>query len=276
MAAPMAAGFSRGLSSRSAARPIRPFGGSSPSRPEPPRRNHSGSGGLNEGEHDPASPMRPTSPVDPSADIRDAVADASAIERADVEVTKAAAPYRHTLPVRIAGQLSELADQPPLISICAATLALGLVTGDRRLARSGGRMLASELLATAIKSAVKKSIDRTRPKLLVDEGRYRMAPGSTDEHPINSFPSGHTAGAVTVARAFARDYPEHAGVAYLAASAAALVQIPRCTHYPSDLAAGAAVGIVAELAVSAVLDRAWPADVQDDPVRVTAARPTSA
>lgn len=224
----------------------------------------------------PASPPCQTEIADPGADIRDVVADASAIERADVEVTKAAAPFRHSIAVRAVGQISELADQPPLISICAATLALGLLSGDNRLARTGGRMLAAELLATAIKSAVKKSIDRTRPKVLVDEGRYRMEPGSTDAHPINSFPSGHTAGAVTVARAFARDYPEHAGAAYAAATAAALVQIPRCTHYPSDLAAGAAVGIVAELAVSAVIDRVWPQGQPDAAARPTTAGPTSA
>jgi membrane-associated phospholipid phosphatase len=223
----------------------------------------------------PDSPTSQTKTADPGADIRDVVADASAIERADVEVTKAVAPFRHSIAIRAAGQLSELADQPPLISICAATLALGLFSGDRRLARAGGRMLAAELLATAIKSAVKKSIDRTRPKVLVDEGRYRMEPGSTNAHPINSFPSGHTAGAVTVARAFARDYPEHAGIAYTAAAAAALVQIPRCTHYPSDLAAGAAVGIVAELAVSAVVDRVWPQGQPDVMALPTAAGPTS-
>jgi membrane-associated phospholipid phosphatase len=193
-------------------------------------------------------------------DVPDAVTDASAIEQADVEVAKAVAPYRNSRTVRALGQLSELADQPPLIAICSATLAWGLLSGNRRLARAGARMLAAELAATAIKSVVKRSVDRTRPKLLVEEGRYELSAGTASEGPINSFPSGHTAGAVTVARAFARDYPEHTTAAYAIAAAAAAIQVPRCTHYPTDIAAGTVVGWVAEIAVSAALDAMLPAD----------------
>jgi hypothetical protein len=250
MAAAMAAGCSKGWSSRSVADD--PDGIGAP-------RNHPARDGLRGSERISASPMSPTVSPDSCDNMSEVVADASMIERADVEVTKAVAPYRNALPVRVMGQVSELADQPPLISICTATMALGLISGNRRIARSGARMLASELLATAIKSAVKKSIDRTRPKVLVDEGHYRMEPGTTQEHLQTSFPSGHTAGA-----------------AYVAAGAAALVQIPRCTHYPSDLAAGAAIGLVAELAVSAVLDRLLPPEVQDTLTQTAEARLTSA
>jgi membrane-associated phospholipid phosphatase len=187
-------------------------------------------------------------------DVPAAVDDATAVERADVAVTTAVAPYRKSRTIRSLGFLSEVADQPPLITICIATLGLGLVTRNPRLAGVGTRMLAAELLATGLKTAAKRSIDRTRPSVLVEEGRYEMRAGKHRGHPINSFPSGHTAGAVTVARAVARDYPEHAGAAYALATAVAVIQIPRCTHYPTDIGAGAAVGIVAEAAVSLVLD----------------------
>lgn len=185
----------------------------------------------------------------------DAVKDASALEQADVAVTQAVAPYRKTVVVRALGTLSELADQPQLFTICVGTAVLGLATGNRRLARTGLRMFAAELLATALKTAVKRSVDRTRPKLLVEEGRYEMRPGNRHGSPINSFPSGHTAGAVSVARAFARDYPEHGTAVYGAAAAVAAIQIPRCRHYPTDLAAGAAIGLVAEAAATLLLGR---------------------
>lgn len=191
---------------------------------------------------------------DTIVEVPDAVDDATAIEQADVEVAKAVAPYRKSLPVRVIGQVSELSDQPPLISICGATLAWGLLSGNHRLARAGARMLAAEMIGIGIKSAIKRSVDRTRPKLLVEEGRYEMGPGRRNESPTNSFPSGHTAGAVGVARAFARDYPEHRVAAYAIAAAAAMIQVPRCTHYPSDIAGGAAVGLAAEWAGSTVLD----------------------
>lgn len=198
-----------------------------------------------------------------TAEVPDAVANASAIEQADVAVTKAVAPLRDSALVRALGLVSELADQPPLISICAATLAWGLVTRNPRLARCGSRMLAAELLATALKTVVKDSVDRTRPKVLVEEGRYAFEPGDSHGHPITSFPSGHTAGAVTVARALARDYPDAAPAAYAAAVAVAAVQVPRCTHYPTDIVAGAMIGLVAEAVVSHLIGTAPTSDLRE-------------
>jgi membrane-associated phospholipid phosphatase len=186
-----------------------------------------------------------------AAETSAAVNDVSALEQADAAVAQAVAPYRHSRTVRLLGWMSEIADQPPLIALCTATLGWGLVSRNPRLARAGARMLASELLATAAKTVVKRSVDRTRPKVLVEEGHYEMHPGDSRGHRINSFPSGHTAGAVTVARAIARDYPEHAAAAYAAAAAIAAIQVPRCTHYPTDIAAGAVVGIASEAIVSA-------------------------
>ena len=171
------------------------------------------------------------------------------IERTDTAAAKAAAPARRPPPVRVLGVVSELADQPPLIAICASVLAVGLLSRNRRLANAGGRMLAAELLATGMKSFVKHRIDRTRPHVEEDGGTYAMAPGDDPAPEANSFPSGHTAGAVAVARAFAREYPEHAVAAYVTAGVMAAVQVPRCKHYPTDLAAGAAVGAVGETMV---------------------------
>lgn len=173
----------------------------------------------------------------------------SKVERAEVRAAKAAAPARETLPVRLLGAASELADQPPLIAICAATLAIGLAVRDRRLARTGARMLAAELVATGLKSFVKHRVDRARPHVVAEGGDYVAEPGHSHDGAYNSFPSGHTAGAVAVARAVARDYPDHRAAAYTVAAAVAAIQIPRCRHYPSDLAAGAAIGVAAEAAV---------------------------
>ena len=175
------------------------------------------------------------------------------IERADIAIAEAAAPMRHTPPVQALGWLSEIADQPQLISLCAATLLVGLATRDARLARAGGRMLAAELLATKLKSTVKHRIDRTRPRVSDDGGDYALELGHDHATELNSFPSGHTAGAVAVARAFAREYPEQRDAAYAAAALIAAIQIPRCQHYATDLAAGALVGLAAEVAVDATM-----------------------
>lgn len=178
--------------------------------------------------------------------IPEAPAATNEIEKADVAVTQAVAPVRDSAVVRVLGRLSELADQPPLIALSAGTFAIGLLGGNRRLAETGGRMLAAHLLATAIKSAIKARVIRTRPQLLVEDGDYRMHAGEENDHPVNSFPSGHTAGAVAVAQAVVRGHPDRRAFAYPLAAGAALVQIPRCTHYPSDIAVGAAIGVAAE------------------------------
>jgi membrane-associated phospholipid phosphatase len=175
----------------------------------------------------------------------------SAIAHADVETAKAVAPVRGTWPVRLLGAASEVADQPQLITLCAATFAAGLLLRDRRLADTGGRMLAAELIATGLKSLVKANVDRTRPYVVADGGEHVLEPGHSRESRDNSFPSGHTAGAVAVARAVARGYPDHAVAAYATAGSIAAIQIPRCRHYPSDLAAGAVVGLAAEAIVAA-------------------------
>ena len=172
------------------------------------------------------------------------------VEQADLKVARAVAPVRRSLPVRVLGKASELADQPPLITICAATMLWGLLRGNRSLANAGGRMLAAELVATALKSAVKHQVDRTRPRVVVDGGDYRLEHGHDHAAEANSFPSGHTAGAVAVARAVARSYPDQRAAAYLGATAVAAIQVPRCQHYPSDLAAGAVIGLAAEAGIA--------------------------
>jgi membrane-associated phospholipid phosphatase len=73
-----------------------------------------------------------------------------------------------------------------------------------------------------------------------------MAPGGSRDPELRSFPSGHTAGAVAMARAVARDYPDTASAAYLAAAVVGALQIPRRAHFAGDVLAGAAVGIAAE------------------------------
>ena len=183
-----------------------------------------------------------------------AAADANVVEQADVAIAQKVGEYRDTPVVKAVGTFAELADQPPLIAICALTLFAGLATRRPRLALAGTRMLASHLLATGMKSVVKKSVDRTRPSILVEENRYQTGKGEHDEPDYNSFPSGHTAGAVAVARAVARDYPGAAPAAYTLAALVALIQIPRCKHYLSDITVGAAIGWVGEWLAWRTLD----------------------
>ncbi|MDB5511269.1 MAG: phosphatase family protein [Enterovirga sp.] len=128
-------------------------------------------------------------------------------------------------------------------------LGAGLALKRPKVAEAGARMLGSVLLATALKSAVKRLVSRTRPNVLLDEGIYAVEPLGPDEGPWHSFPSGHTADATAMARALARVYPGATLPAYGAALAIGAVQVPRGAHYPVDVAAGLVVGAAAEAIV---------------------------
>jgi len=177
---------------------------------------------------------------------------ADLLVEADAKTHEAVLPYRETPPVKLLSFLSEAGDQPPMLSLSGGVLALGVVRGDRRMMRAGGRMVASHLLATWIKNIVKHRVDRTRPFAAREKKDYKPKRGGDTSKEETSFPSGHSAGALAVAQAVAREYPEHRGKALAGAGLIAAAQIPRCAHYPSDVGAGLAIGWISEL----VLDRA--------------------
>ena len=151
---------------------------------------------------------------------------ASKAEHADAKLATTAMAWRSTVPVRVAGAIAKLADQPPLIVASAMTLGAGVVLRQPRLVRAGLRMLANELVATGMKSVVKARLDRSRPARMVKDGRYRRrtrSPDGDSDGAYSSFPSGHTAGAVAVGRALAREFPGAAPVITAVAGLVALV-----------------------------------------------------
>jgi hypothetical protein len=169
-------------------------------------------------------------------------------ERADRHISNQVKYKRDTGLMRLIGTLSDVGDQPQMRILIAATITYGVVKRDERIVKTGLKMLAAHTLATWGKSKVKSVVDRTRPKNGNDP-RVRL--GDSDAHEDTSFPSGHSAGAVAVAQAFARSYPEHAVAARAAAFAVAAIQVPRGTHYVGDVIAGTLIGIGAEQASGA-------------------------
>jgi membrane-associated phospholipid phosphatase len=179
------------------------------------------------------------------------------IERADVAVVDRLAPWLRSPAIKGLGAIGNVGDQPPLLAFCAGIMLAGVARGDRKLARTGGRMTLAHLLATACKTIGKDNLDRTRPRQRLEDGDYHMGEGHSHDPALRSFPSGHTAGAVALARAAAREYPDQAAIAYGGAAAIGALQLPRQAHFPTDIAAGAIVGIVAEAVVDGALRLWW-------------------
>ncbi|HEY8572234.1 phosphatase PAP2 family protein [Phenylobacterium sp.] len=151
---------------------------------------------------------------------------------------------------RLAAQAGKLGDQEPLYALAAGLVLLGAVTRRPGLAMAGLRVGLAVAAADAAKSALKKSLTRTRPNVLLDEGRYEMGPGGSDEKPAQSFPSGHMAGTTAAAAAIARSFPGTTPYGALTAAALGVSRVSKGAHWPLDVAAGAAIGLMAETATA--------------------------
>jgi membrane-associated phospholipid phosphatase len=183
---------------------------------------------------------------------------AAEAHRAEKAVSHRAAAHRDTAPVQAAGLVAELADQPQLIAIALATIGAGAAMRRGDLVRGGSRMLAAHLTATALKTAIKHRVDRSRPEHELDGNPGTLRKGRSHDHELNSFPSGHTAGAVAAALAVSRDIDGAALPATLAAGAVAAVQPATGSHHLSDVIVGGLVGWLSEALVSAAFDRIEP------------------
>jgi membrane-associated phospholipid phosphatase len=168
-------------------------------------------------------------------------------------------PFADTPAVGAVDLFSKLGDQPELRIISGLLLAAGVFARSDRLIRAGARMIIAHETATFAKDRLKTEIDRTRPRSAKGKRDKKVKPGNHTAKEKTSFPSGHSAGAVAAAMAFGREFPEHRVVAIGAAGAVAFSQIPRCAHYPTDVVAGATIGLVAEALVNA----AWNAADMD-------------
>lgn len=174
--------------------------------------------------------------------------------RAEHALTGDAARKHASPPIAMLGAASEVADQPPLMAMSIATLATGAVLRNRTMLRTGARMLIAHALATGAKTVLKRSVDRARPARALQDGAPQVSKGKgSGDHTLNSFPSGHTAGAVGVAEAIAHEIPGAGAPARAGAAAVAAVQLPRGAHYLSDVAAGAAIGWLADRVAGAIL-----------------------
>ena len=95
------------------------------------------------------------------------------------------------------------------------------------------------LVSVAVTSVITKAIFRVpRPQFAPDNRSYFA--GLRDD----AFPSGHTMSAFAVATVISGEFPWSAPVAYGAASLVGLSVIKRGWHWPSDVLAGAVLGVV--------------------------------
>ncbi|MDQ0584399.1 membrane-associated phospholipid phosphatase [Streptomyces rishiriensis] len=144
-----------------------------------------------------------------------------------------------------------------------ATAAALAVSGTPRGRRAAVRGLASLGLASlTINTVGKPSVRRSRPALdAVPLGRrLKRQPITT------SFPSGHSASAAAFAAGVALESPTWGAVVAPVAFSVAMSRVYTGVHFPSDVLAGAALGVGAAFAVRRALRprRRSHRDTEDD------------
>jgi membrane-associated phospholipid phosphatase len=124
-------------------------------------------------------------------------------------------------------------------TVTVGLVAAGLLGGNQEVARAGGRLAASLLVAGAVTGGLKLAIGRTRPNETLDA--YEFHPFSGED----AMPSGHTSIAFALATSLADDiHRTWASVGlYTIATGVGWSRINDNKHWLSDVAAGAVVGV---------------------------------
>jgi len=149
------------------------------------------------------------------------------------------------------GEFNEVASGFNTGAAMAAIPALFYVTRAKAHDSYGQQtvFMAAEAIADVhIVTVVAKMIDRRiRPVDVAPGGDYADTWFKADVFGGKSFPSGHTITAFALADVFVERYPEHRWIPWVAYGLAATVGFSRLTlqaHFPSDVFAGGALGIV--------------------------------
>ncbi len=125
------------------------------------------------------------------------------------------------------------------LSLVGGTVAAGLISGDTRVTRAGGRLALTLAIAGGLTQVGKLATGRDRPL---------NGTSATSFHPFsgaNAFPSGHTSVAFGIATSLSDEIrrPWATAVLYSGAGLVAWSRVNDHKHWLSDVAAGAVLGI---------------------------------
>lgn len=137
-------------------------------------------------------------------------------------------------------RLARRVGQPEVyVPIALGTVAVGLVMGNGRVTRAGGRITGSLLLAGAAVNILKPLAGRARPSSSLEAHDFR--PFSRQD----AWPSGHTAVAFALATSVGDElrYTPASILLYGAATLTAWSRVNDNRHWVTDVAAGALVGV---------------------------------
>ncbi|MFN3406937.1 MAG: phosphatase PAP2 family protein [Caldimicrobium sp.] len=104
----------------------------------------------------------------------------------------------------------------------------------------GRAMIISFIITGIVVQILKHIIGRARPRIT----DYTLFLGPSIKSGFDSFPSGHTAIVFSLAYVFSRELPEYKLLFYFLAFVVAFERVEDFSHFPSDVLAGAIIGIL--------------------------------
>ena len=126
------------------------------------------------------------------------------------------------------------------VSIAAAQMAYGMIADDKRSRDNSLQTLLSVGIGVVASQAMKSAFNRTRPQYKYSSEIFSLSRANT-----KSFPSGHTTMAFATATTLTLEYKKWyiAVPAYAWATGVAYSRMYEGKHYPSDVLAGAVLGV---------------------------------
>ena len=145
----------------------------------------------------------------------------------------------------MAGAITTLGYGPVAAAVAVALLIIGLMLRMPREAVAGRVGLLAVMLGGLSGQVVKNLFCRSRP-LAEKSGQFFVEfPCLGKGSGFISFPSGHSVTAFAMAFVLSRAYPRYAFLFYGLAGLVALSRVYLAKHFPSDVVAGAALGLLA-------------------------------
>jgi len=131
------------------------------------------------------------------------------------------------------------------VTMAATLWVIGLKAGRHREAVAGRLGLFAVIVGSLSGQVLKNLFCRSRPLAERSGQFFSEFPCLGKGSGLISFPSGHSVTAFALAYALSRAYPRLAFLFYGLAGLIALSRIYLAKHFPSDVVAGAAIGILA-------------------------------
>jgi membrane-associated phospholipid phosphatase len=158
---------------------------------------------------------------------------------------------------RILSKITWAADEKLLLAASAAYWAANRVRGRPGAIRDADLVCVSMIIAAATPHVAKLVVNRTRPDRAVVGFRRHGIPRSGNAH--DSFPSGHAVHLAALAAALMRFVPGRwRRMVWPTAVSLAMTRLGLLAHYPTDVAAGLALGVLIERASEKLVFRGPP------------------